>query len=276
MSVGASNRDDEVAWFSNYGATSVDVFAPGEDVLSTVPNAGYDSYSGTSMATPHVAGVAALLLSSSPGASWQTLKLALMGSAEPKDAFSAACLAGGRMNARNALDTAAEPPGTLEGVVSHAGAPVSDATVSVGSTLFAVTDGSGAYSITGITPGVHTVTCSHPDYLNEVVQGVLVPTGAAGTQDLELQTAGHIKGTVTAQAGGAPIGDVQVAVYKRVEEFEEFVWRKVGGVDTASDGTYDVGSPRAPTVWASRTGRGRSSASTTTTRARSRPRPMYR
>ena len=37
VSVGASNRDDEVAWFSNYGATSVDVFAPGEDVLSTVP-----------------------------------------------------------------------------------------------------------------------------------------------------------------------------------------------------------------------------------------------
>jgi subtilisin family serine protease len=69
IEVGASSwkvRDSMVASFSNYGKQRVDVFAPGEDIYSTVPGGGYKKNSGTSMASPVVAGVAALLMSYFP------------------------------------------------------------------------------------------------------------------------------------------------------------------------------------------------------------------
>ncbi|HJE60841.1 MAG TPA: S8 family peptidase [Nocardiopsis listeri] len=59
VSVGASDESDATASFSNYGP-AVDIYAPGVDVESTIPGGGTDIYSGTSMASPHVAGAAAL------------------------------------------------------------------------------------------------------------------------------------------------------------------------------------------------------------------------
>lgn len=92
--------------FSNYGATQVDLGAPGSGIYSTVPVsskgkivAGYASYSGTSMATPHVTGAAALYAGSHPGASAATIKNAILSSAIITPSLSGKCVTGGRLNA---------------------------------------------------------------------------------------------------------------------------------------------------------------------------------
>lgn len=91
--------------FSQYGATSVDIGAPGSGVLSTVPArskgklvSSYASYNGTSMATPHVAGAAALYASLNPGATVAQIKGALLNSATPTASLSGKCVTGGRLN----------------------------------------------------------------------------------------------------------------------------------------------------------------------------------
>ncbi|MFM6616095.1 MAG: S8 family peptidase, partial [Microcystis panniformis] len=89
ISVAATDRDDSLAWFSNYGLTSVDLGAPGSQIYSTTPNNTYSTYSGTSMASPHVAGAAALLWSQNPTWTAQQVKNTLMNTGD-----SIAALAG--------------------------------------------------------------------------------------------------------------------------------------------------------------------------------------
>ena len=103
ISVAATDCNDELAWFSNYGRNSVHVGAPGVYILSTVLNNGYAYYSGTSMATPHVSGVAALLLASNPSMSVSELKYRLTMTGDAIDSLTGKTISGRRLNAYNAL-----------------------------------------------------------------------------------------------------------------------------------------------------------------------------
>lgn len=112
--VAASDRHDQLAFFSNYGKTTVDLAAPGHEILSTVPNQGYAIYSGTSMACPHVAGVAALVASAYPDLSNQQLKDRLLYSTDPVPDFADRTVSGGRLNAARAVANDALPPAPPE------------------------------------------------------------------------------------------------------------------------------------------------------------------
>jgi beta propeller repeat protein len=108
ISVAATNHNDGLTYFSNYGATTVDLAAPGENVLSTIPGNGYATYSGTSMATPHVSGVVSLLLSEDSSLSNQEVKELLL-KVDPLASLNGKMVSGGRLNAFNALSELGPP-----------------------------------------------------------------------------------------------------------------------------------------------------------------------
>ncbi len=85
--------------FSNYGATSVDLGAPGSGIYSTWPGGGYQSISGTSMATPHVTGAVALYRAAHPDASPAAIRDAILASAIPTASLSGITATGRRLNA---------------------------------------------------------------------------------------------------------------------------------------------------------------------------------
>ncbi|HUR16028.1 MAG TPA: S8 family serine peptidase [Candidatus Limnocylindrales bacterium] len=109
ISVGASAPDDQLAYFSNYGATSVDLVAPGLDIVSTFPD-GYTTMSGTSMAAPQVAGAAALVKALHPTWTVQQIRRQLIRSATPVSALAAKAVSCGRLN----LDAATDPATVLK------------------------------------------------------------------------------------------------------------------------------------------------------------------
>lgn len=105
LAVGASTNTDARAGFSSWGPTSVDLAAPGQIILSTTwgSNSSYGSLSGTSMATPHVAGAAALLSAHNPSLSVASLKATLMNTVDPVAAWAGLTKTGGRLNVFAAL-----------------------------------------------------------------------------------------------------------------------------------------------------------------------------
>ena len=103
VSVAALDRNDLLATFSNYGAKTVHVAAPGREILSTWLGDQYREASGTSMAAPQVAGIAALVLANEPKLSMTKLRERVVKSADPIDALLGKVAAGGRLNAAKAL-----------------------------------------------------------------------------------------------------------------------------------------------------------------------------
>lgn len=103
IAVAALTSSGGLASYSNFGATSVDIGAPGSGIYSTLPgkknnSSSYGSYSGTSMATPHVSGAAALYASTHTSASAADIKAAILSNAKATSSLSGKTVTGGRLN----------------------------------------------------------------------------------------------------------------------------------------------------------------------------------
>jgi subtilisin family serine protease len=125
MSIAATDHNDDLADFSGYGLVTVDLAAPGVDILSLAPGNSFATMSGTSMATPHVSGVAALVWGKYPGMTVEQVKMLIMNSVDHKASLAGKCVTGGRLNALFAIsepDTV--PPGPITDLA--AGSPGSN------------------------------------------------------------------------------------------------------------------------------------------------------
>ncbi|HJZ93042.1 MAG TPA: S8 family peptidase, partial [Gemmataceae bacterium] len=110
VTVAATDRTDHLASFSNFGRATVDIAAPGVGIYSTLPNGKYGTYSGTSMATPHVTGALALVWDAHPNWSYRQVIDAVLNGADRLTSLTGMVATGGRLNLQNAI---AADPGSL-------------------------------------------------------------------------------------------------------------------------------------------------------------------
>ena len=105
ISVASLTNTGALSSFSNYGATTVDLAAPGSSIYSTLPG-GYGTYSGTSMATPYVTGAVALYAAAHPSATAAEIKAALLASVDTTPSLAGLTVTGGRLDIGNLLNGA--------------------------------------------------------------------------------------------------------------------------------------------------------------------------
>lgn len=116
VAVAAIDANGNLANFSQYGATSVDLGAPGVNVLSTIPGADYEPYSGTSMATPHVSGALALCAAQDAAISAQELRSALAASTTSTSALVGKTVTGGRLNVAALIEMCSVAAAPIAGI----------------------------------------------------------------------------------------------------------------------------------------------------------------
>ncbi len=178
IAVLATDHDDQRAYFSNYGPRTVDVGAPGESIYSTIPGNSHGYKSGTSMATPHVTGLAGLLKAQHPNRSAQQIKNLILTGGTPTPGTTGACLSGRRIRANVSLTC-------VDQTLANRFAPTtSSVTVGVG---------------TPIPLGILSITCDAPSPGPQVV--TVVETGATIAL-ADAGGSGEFKGTYTPKSLG--------------------------------------------------------------------------
>jgi subtilisin family serine protease/subtilisin-like proprotein convertase family protein len=110
VAVAATDSNDVLANFSNYGATRVQLAAPGVSIVSTTPNNTYSTFSGTSMAAPHVTGAIALYWGQNPSLTYQQVISKLTSSVDPVAGLAGKVSTGGRLNVAKMLAGSTSPP----------------------------------------------------------------------------------------------------------------------------------------------------------------------
>ncbi|MCM8530605.1 MAG: S8 family serine peptidase, partial [Lentisphaeraceae bacterium] len=138
IAVASTDSNDNRSSFSCYGATSVDIGAPGSSIYSTMPGDSYGTLSGTSMATPHVSGVVALLLAEYPSESMGTIQNRILYSGDSVSSMSGITTTGRRLNAYNAL--------TVDVSISEITSPSENSTLNSGTVTFSYSSGSAVSS----------------------------------------------------------------------------------------------------------------------------------
>lgn len=186
ISVAATDNRDRIAGFSNYGVNSVDLGAPGVDIASCYTGSGYVWNSGTSMASPHVAGAAAVLLAENPSWSNTQLRDRILDTVRPTSAMSGTTATGGVLNLEAAIEGGGGNPGNTAPSASIS-SPGNGATFTEGNSVSfsgSASDnedgnisgalvwssnldgqiGTGAsFSTSGLSVGSHTITASVSD-----------------------------------------------------------------------------------------------------------------
>jgi uncharacterized repeat protein (TIGR01451 family) len=216
FAVGATNSDDYIAYFSSRGPSpwseiKPEVSAPGVNIRSSLPGGSYGKGDGTSMAAPHVVGLAALLLQADPGLTISEMEHVItstavsLGSPTPNNDYG-----WGRIDAYNAV-TAVSNAGFLDGAVTDStnGAALAGALVSVtprggGPPVEATTDSQGHYSL-ALAPDIYDVTATAFAYESSTAHNVVIVTGTSAVQDFALDPSpvGALIGRVTEAVTGA-------------------------------------------------------------------------
>ena len=257
--VGAFDINNNIASFSSRGPSAVDggikpnIAAPGVNVRSSVPGSGYDSFSGTSMATPHLAGTVALIWSAAPSligdiagtralldqTAIDTSDLSCGGTAGNNNVWGE-----GRLDAFAAVNAAPRgPTGTLQGVVTNASSnPIAGATVhAAGPTdRTTTTDASGAYSMV-LPVGSYDVTASAFGYASQTAHGVAISDGGTTTQNFALNAvpshsvSGHVRDSDNNAVANATVTILNTPIPPATTDAN-------GAYSFASvpEGTYDV------------------------------------
>lgn len=218
FAVGATSIDDEVAYFSGrgpspWGKIKPEVAAPGKDIVSTWPGGGQYTLDGTSMAAPHVAGLAALVKQAAPNINLNQLAQVITTTAVPLgDSIPNNHSGWGRIDAYNAVMSVASV-GVLHGSITEAGpnTPIPQATLQItahtgGPIITTIADQQGQYH-QGLAAGTYDVTVSAFGYMPVSAFGVVVVTNATTTRNFQLspQPAGGLVGYVREQGTNAPL-----------------------------------------------------------------------
>ncbi len=165
IAVAATNKVDERPCFSSTGS-AIEVAGPGDDIYSTDKNAGYIPNSGTSMASPHVAGTAALVWAAYPSWSHEQVRAQLQATAEDIG-LPGTWMGHGLVDAQYAAaGSAPAATGSLSGVVTKAsdGTAIGSTTVSTDTGQSGTTAADGSYTIAGVPTGDRQVTASATDF----------------------------------------------------------------------------------------------------------------
>ena len=218
ISVAATTRNDDLAVFSNYGATTVDLGAPGDPIFScwNGSDSDYRYFQGTSMAAPHVTGTCALLMAHYPNDNYQQIINRILSNVDPLPSLEGKCVSGGRLNLQKALSGNSPPPQMASVSVVATDADASEQGPDPGEFTFTRT-GDTSFALT-VNYTLGGTAQNGTDY-QQPGTSVTIPAGAASA-------------TVTV----TPIDDAEA-------EGDETVV-----LTLTADAAYDVGSPNSATI----------------------------